>query len=265
MNHGDLESFILHTVERLLATRYTERHALVTSYDPVNYLAKVTLQPEGQETGWLPIETGHIGQGYGIAIGLQPGQGGTGSGGQQGGSSGQSSPNQGDQVVVRPQEGDIEAFKIVQRVHSSQDKPPPVQSGEMVFWTQFQQSGGQTPDAAKGGQGGTGQKIYFKNDGSITITDGNGGTIVFDGQGNCTVNCKNYTINATQSATHNIGTSATYNIGTSRSVSVGANDNVTIGQNKTVSIGQSRSDNVSNAYLINSQVGVWSSLTDDDG
>jgi hypothetical protein len=41
-------------------------------------------QLAGQESGWLPIETGLIGAGYGIASGLTPGDGG-----QQAGSDGQ--------------------------------------------------------------------------------------------------------------------------------------------------------------------------------
>src|SRR5260370_257355 len=118
---GDLERMVQHIIERLMAGRYTERHAIVTSYDPDKYLAKITFQPEGQESGWLPIETGHVGNGFGIAIGLTPGDGKT----------------TGDQVIVRYQEGDIESGKIVQRVHSDQDKPPKVQSGEMVFWARF--------------------------------------------------------------------------------------------------------------------------------
>jgi phage baseplate assembly protein gpV len=166
----DFEDRILAIVEKWYAGRYSERHGLVTSYDPVNYLAKVTFQPEGQESGWLPIETGHIGNGYGMAVGLQPGDG----------------KSTGDQVVVRYQEGDVESGKIVQRVHSNSDTPPTTQSGEMVIWTKFQGSGGGT-DSAQGAQGGTGQKIYFKSDGSLTSEDGNGAVTVHDGQGNITV------------------------------------------------------------------------------
>jgi hypothetical protein len=186
---GDLENIILSVIERWYASRYSERHGIVTSYDSKKYLGKVTFQPEGQESGWLPIETGHIGKGYGIAIGLQPGQGGVSSQGQ-GGQSGPQQNNQGDQVIVRFQEGDFEGGKIVQRVHSDQDTPPEAKSGEIRIWTQFQQSGGGTPDSASGGQGGTGQQHYFKNDGSLTHTDGNGATTVYDGKGNITVTVK---------------------------------------------------------------------------
>lgn len=139
---GDLENIILRVIERWYASRYSERHGLVTSYDPEKYLAKVTFQPEGQESGWLPIETGHIGNGYGIAIGLTTGDG----------------KETGDQVIVRYQEGDIESGKIVQRVHSDKEKPPRVESGEMVQWHE------------------KGSKIFFAKDGSLTITDGKGAT-----------------------------------------------------------------------------------------
>jgi len=242
------ENFILGVIERWWAGRYSERHGIVTSYDPKNYLAKVTLQPEGQETGWLPIETGHVGEGYGIVIGLQPGQGGVNAQGQ-GGQAGPQQNNQGDQVIIRFQEGDVESGKIVQRVHSDQDSPPQAQSGEMIFWTKFQKSGGQTPDAASGGQGGNGQQIHFKNDGSITVTDGNGATLVMDGNGSMTLNCKNFTLNASGN----------------RSINVGGTDNVSIGGDKSVSIGGKRGDVVGGLWNALAKAGVWPWLQDDDG
>ncbi|WP_439398730.1 hypothetical protein ACRQ5Q_15200 [Bradyrhizobium sp. PMVTL-01] len=183
---GNLEEIIFAAIERWYAGRYSERHGIVTSYDPKKYMGKVTFQPEGQESDWLPIETGHIGQSYGITMGLQPGQGGV-SGNGVGGQSGPMSQNQGDQVIVRYQEGDFEGGKIVQRVHSEADNPPETKSGEIRIWTKFQQSSGPTPDAASGGQGGTGQQLYFKDDGSLTSTDGNGATTYYDGRGNITV------------------------------------------------------------------------------
>lgn len=172
----DFENYLYQCFERWMAQRYTERHGLVTSYDPQNYLAKVALQPEGQETGWLPIETGHIGEGYGNAVGLTPGDG----------------VSTGDQVIVRFQEGDIESGKIVQRVHSDKDKPPTVSSGEMVFWTKFSSGG-------SGGSGGSGagQQIFFRKDGALIFQDGSGAQIVLSG-GNITTSGKNLTTSASQ-------------------------------------------------------------------
>jgi phage baseplate assembly protein gpV len=197
---SDMESLIFSCIDRYLGggtgnvggNRYHERHGIVTSYDPEKYLAKVTFMPEGQESGWVPIETSHIGNDYGVAIGLQPGDG----------------KKSGDQVIVRYQEGDLESGKIVQRVHSDDEKPPTVQSGEIVLWSKFKKStgksglgddasaGGDDDEVASGGQGGSGQQIYFKNDGSISWTDGNGASIVMDGNGNIKLTCKNLTIDA---------------------------------------------------------------------
>ena len=43
--------------------------------------------------------------------------------------------------------------KIVQRVHSDQDTPPTVQSGEMLFFTKFKQDQSPGPDAARSRRG----------------------------------------------------------------------------------------------------------------
>jgi hypothetical protein len=184
---GDtLENLIMRCIERFMASRFSERHGLVTSYDPDKHLAKVMFQPEGQESGWIPIETGHIGNGYGIATGLTPGNGGAkgnvgsqgsspaggggdsgGGGGGGGGEGGQGQQEAtGDQVIVRYQENDFEGGKIVQRVHSSKDKPPKVEAGESVVWTQW------------------GQQVFFKKNGEIVLIDGKGGSIRTDGGGN---------------------------------------------------------------------------------
>jgi len=248
---GDLENLILSTIERYMASRYSERHGLVTSYDPERYLAKVTFQPEGQESGWLPIETGHIGNGFGIAVGLQPGDG----------------KQSGDQVIVRYQEGDFESGKIVQRVHSDNDRPPTVQSGEMVFWTRFQKTATQqsglsddTTDPTSGseqdassGQQGSGQQIFFKNDGSITFMDGAGSTLVMDGKGNYSITCQNMTetINQNHSTT----------VSGNRSLSMKGSDTVSIGKTKNVSIGSSRTDSVGGTWMSSAVNGVWAWLT----
>lgn len=229
MNGGDLENIIYRCIDRYFrgahaGPLYHERHGMVTSYDPQKYLAKVMLQPEGQETGWLPIETGHIGSDFGFAIGLTPGDGKT----------------SGDQVIVRFQEGDLESGKVVQRVHSDEDSPPPVQSGEIVFWSKFKKSGGDS-DSAQGGQGGTGQQIYLKNDGSLTVTDGNGGIMVFDGNGNCNINCTNYTLAAT------------------------GNHSTTVGGDVTKNVTGKRQDNIGEEWKALAQSGTWPWLSEDDG
>jgi hypothetical protein len=139
MGYSDkLEHYVMRCVERCMASKFHERHGLVTSYDPKNYLAKVTYQPGGQSSGWLPIQTGHIGNGYGMAVGLEVGDG----------------EKTGDQVIVSFND-DLSDGKIVQRVASKVDKPPgPVESGEWVMWTKW------------------GQQIRFNKDGSLTFKTG---------------------------------------------------------------------------------------------
>lgn len=211
---SDLENLVFSCIDRYMHggtsgignVRTHQRYANVTSYDPEKHLGKVMLMPEGQESGWLPIGTGAIGNSYGIAMGLQPGDG----------------KKTGDQVIVDFSEGDIESGKIIQRVHSDSDKPPKVESGEFVLWSKFKQSkgqsglgndatgGGSTPnDEAQGGQGGSGQQIYFKKDGSLTISDGNGSTITHDGNGNWKLSCKKFEVQASDTVLINGSSSVT--------------------------------------------------------
>jgi len=53
-----LENVIFRCIERWAAARYSERHGLVTSYDPDTHLAKVMLKPDDVETDWLPTKWG---------------------------------------------------------------------------------------------------------------------------------------------------------------------------------------------------------------
>jgi uncharacterized protein involved in type VI secretion and phage assembly len=235
-----MENMVRGMVERYLSGRFSEKHGMVTSYDPDKHLAKVMFQPEEQESGWIPIETSHVGNGFGMAVGLTPGDG----------------KKTGDQVVIRYQEGDIDGGKVSRVVHSDDQKPPRVESGEMVMWTKFRKSGG-GKDSADGGEGGDGQKIYFKKDGSITITDGNGGTLALDGKGNFNANCNNHSFEAKQD----------YNktVGGKRALKVSGNDDVDIGGNLEKKVGGKRKDKVGGLWNAVASFGVWSWLQDDDG
>jgi phage baseplate assembly protein V len=85
------------------------RKGLVTSYDPDNYLVKVSIQPEDFETGWLPITTLMAGDGFGAYFG----------------------PSQGDQAAVVFELNNREAGFCIGFCGSDVDQPPTVQSGEM--------------------------------------------------------------------------------------------------------------------------------------
>ena len=86
------------------------RHGIVSGYDPGSYCAKVALMPEGDETGWLPIVSPWIGNGWGL---FAP-------------------PSIGVAVEVQFQEDDIEAGYVCQRFFNDSDRPLTVPSGE--FW-----------------------------------------------------------------------------------------------------------------------------------
>jgi phage baseplate assembly protein gpV len=126
----DLLNIIHREFDRLTSGRYNRRIGLVTSYDPKTYSAKHTIQPDGQETGWIPLPTSFIGNGFGILTG----------------------PNIGDQHELDFQEGDLEAGRVTGRVHSDKEKPPQVQSGEILHQTQWN------------------HVLKMNNDGSLTIT-----------------------------------------------------------------------------------------------
>lgn len=86
------------------------RFAIVTSFNMADYTARVTLQPEGTMTGWLPVLSPWTGAGWGMVCPLAAG----------------------DQVLVLPQEGDAEHGIIAGRTYSNVSPPPHVAAGE--FW-----------------------------------------------------------------------------------------------------------------------------------
>lgn len=126
---SDLEAMIQNAVERFMGSRVTEKYGVVTSYDPQKHTAKVMIQPDNFESGWLRVSEGHIGSGWGIVSGLQVG----------------------DQVKVSVAQGDINNGSIAGRVHSDQDQPPVAQSGEIVI------------------QHTSGAKIMMAADGSVSV------------------------------------------------------------------------------------------------
>lgn len=105
------------------------RFALVTSVDPASYAARVKLQPEGTLSGWLPILSPWVGNGWGITC----------------------LPSPGDQVLVIPQEGDAEHGIIVGASFSNVARPPSAIPGEFHIVH------------------ATGAAITLKNDGTVRI------------------------------------------------------------------------------------------------
>lgn len=96
--------------------RASVRIGIVSSYDHANYCAKVRLQPEdpdnpeASETGWLPVVSPWVGNGWGMFAPVTPG----------------------DVVEVQFQEDHVEVGFVCQRFFNDQTRPLDVPSGE--FW-----------------------------------------------------------------------------------------------------------------------------------
>lgn len=116
----------------------------ITSYDPNTFTARVQLQSEDSETGWLPIASPWIGNGWGAFF----------------------APNIGDMVTVDFINGDMEAGTVIARFWNFEDLPLAVQSGEM--WIVHK----------------SGAFFKLTNDGKVSFSDGQGATLQMDGEGN---------------------------------------------------------------------------------
>jgi len=112
----ELWNLVRREVGRAMAMRSQPKVGVVTSYDPKTHAVKVLLQPgtseepDGHETGWIPITTGHVGSGFGDMA----------------------APHLGDQVEVGFQEGDPEVPRIIGRLHSDEAQPPELAEGELL-------------------------------------------------------------------------------------------------------------------------------------
>lgn len=131
----------------------------VKGYNPANYCAKVMIQPENIESGWLPIASPWVGNGWGMAA----------------------PPTDGDVVTVVCQEGDINAGIISLRLFGDNARPPSVQSGGTTtyapsgeFWLVHQ----------------SGSLLKFHNDGSVELTSNKNLTVTVGGDMNATVTGK---------------------------------------------------------------------------
>ena len=146
----NIENLIMRCIERVFAGKYMPKYGVVTSYDPKKHAAKVTLKPWDIETGWLPIQAHHVGNGWGIVAGLQVG----------------------DQVKVTHAGGDLEIGEITARVHDDKDTPPEVKSGEIMI--KHEKAG----------------SLFLDKDKNITWTGANGQVIKTDKKGNTSLSLK---------------------------------------------------------------------------
>jgi phage baseplate assembly protein V len=107
----------------------TARYGIIDTYDPDTFAVKVRVQPEDVITGWLPLGTPWVGDGWGMFA----------------------APTPGDQVLIEFAEGDPESGVLIARLFSDAARPLAVPAGE--FWLVHK----------------NGQFIKLTNDGIVTI------------------------------------------------------------------------------------------------
>lgn len=105
------------------------RDGVVSSYDPNSHMVKVTIQPEGYDTGWIQLSALGVGNGWGLLVG----------------------PQIGDEVRIEFDSGDPNLGKVIGRYFNDTAPPPVVPSGET--WLVHQ----------------SGSLLKFHNDGSVEI------------------------------------------------------------------------------------------------
>jgi uncharacterized protein involved in type VI secretion and phage assembly len=84
------------------------RSGTISGYDPGSHCVKVTIQPEGYDTGWIQLSALGVGNGWGVMVG----------------------PQIGDEVSVTFDDGDPNLGKVTGRYFSDVSPPPSVPSGE---------------------------------------------------------------------------------------------------------------------------------------
>ncbi len=107
-----LHNIIRQQVQRAMAQWSPQsRVGTVSSYDKKTHSVKVMLQPENRESNWIPIAVQHTGNGFGILVG----------------------PKIGDQLEIGFHQNDPSTARVIGRYHSEKEKPPQVESGEMLL------------------------------------------------------------------------------------------------------------------------------------
>jgi uncharacterized protein involved in type VI secretion and phage assembly len=138
-----IQNFMRMEAQREASTRAKPRRGTISAYDPAKYAAKVILQPEGFETGFLPIGSEMVGAGWGLYCG----------------------PSIGDEVEVNFQEDGKGAAYIGSRFYGDEAPPVAVPSGE--FWLIHK----------------SGAYIKLTNDGKLSLADAHGSTLVMNNDG----------------------------------------------------------------------------------
>jgi len=162
---------IKRVVSEFLSSLFVARYGTVASFNPADYTVKVTLQPEGTTTGFIPLTAPWVGPDFGAVFG----------------------PQQGDQVLVHFIDGSLQAAIVGGRTFSNAALPPAVQSGQAAIVDS------------------QGAYVRLNNDGTLSVGAATSITLTAPNayvQGNLTVS-KNLTVQGNQSNSGTIVASGT--------------------------------------------------------
>lgn len=126
--------------------RQGARLGQISAYDPNTYSVKVQFPPDSAESGWIPVVSTGVGNGWGICVG----------------------PTIGDQVALIFQDENADAGVAVGRLFDNQNMPPAVPSGEV--WLVHK----------------SGAYFKMTNAGIATFSDNQGAAVTCNGNGTIT-------------------------------------------------------------------------------
>jgi phage baseplate assembly protein gpV len=151
--HEAFSNFVHREVLRVLHRQTRRTPVVVDSYDPATHAVKVRLMPDSVDdndpvvTGWISLHPLQTGNQFGWHM----------------------PPNIGDPGWVEFHEDDREAGQFVSATFNDKFPPVSVEGGEWLYKNKW------------------GALINFKKDGSVTVTDKSGSTIISDGNGKITL------------------------------------------------------------------------------
>lgn len=154
---NQLNNLIAMRAQQAFAGFSGTRQGVITAYDPKEYAIKASLQPTGEETGWIPLGTPWAGNGWGFAAG----------------------PMIGAEVQIDFDSGTIGVGMAGGQFYNNEDRSPGPPSGEL--WIVHQ----------------SGSMLKFLNSGAVVIQDKAGTVFSLNGNGTSTHTASNgMTINA---------------------------------------------------------------------
>ncbi|WP_412530885.1 phage baseplate assembly protein V [Enterobacter roggenkampii] len=143
---NQLNNLIAMRAQQAFAGFSGTRQGVITAYDPKEYAIKASLQPTGEETGWIPLGTPWAGNGWGFAAG----------------------PMIGAEVQIDFDSGTIGVGMAGGQFYNNEDRSPGPPSGEL--WIVHQ----------------SGSMLKFLNSGKVVIQDSAGTSINLNGDGSRT-------------------------------------------------------------------------------